>query len=1008
MASGLLGIGISGLQVNQAALTTTGHNITNANTEGYSRQRIVAEANNPIYKGAGYFGTGANLQSIERIANEFLNKQLRMDTSAYNSLESYTSKISQLDNMIANPASGLVPSLDEFFTALQSASSDPTSLPARQLVINQAESLSTRFNSIYAQLDNINEQINQETTTYTADLNALLEGVAEINQQIHNSQITNGIPVNDFLDRRDELIREISEIVQVNTVEQPGGMVDLFMGGQALVLGVDASRLEVIPGQTDPGRVDVVLRSSHNDFIVTNNLGGGKLGGLIDFRSVILDEAYNTVGKIALGVSEAFNAQQANGLDLNGEYGQELFSNINDPSLIYSRVVMGSYNAQPSDQVVAVTIDNSDELTSSDYMVRFTDTSGNAYEVLRISDQSVVTGGSLSSARPETISVDGFTVHIQSGTFSQGDIMRIQPTRTAGREISVNPIQPESLAFAAPVTINTPLGNTGSGVASEVDMLGIIDPSTGARLPLFTDSNNLSPPLVIRFTSPTTYDVLDNSDPSNPKPLQPPINDQMYVPGLNNSIFASEPGQTLMVSDGFNAGRLTGTITSVPPDPIPANAYIAETMNLTYTDPATGLRTTYPSVSIPAGASAEQIAQTLSMQTGLNAQASTYMELQLTDDGAGQPLQLTLNGIDLTATAPPSPVTPDYIANAINNDASLQSQGIRAVSDGSTIKVFSASGGDFNLLVTGDATDSVVVKGDAGAELQSTTDVTSGVNFDVGAPTSFTIDIGGGPRTINLSGQFSDQQSVVNYLQSQINSAFNSPSVIEVSAGPNGTIEFSTFNTSHNATLAIGGVTNDVLGLASAAAAGTVTPNDMVTVLGVGAGISRAITVGGEVSVTLDEGFTLSSNAVGQGNVFSSQSQAASNYFGFNFSISGYPDTGDTFELGFNSNGVSDNRNAVKMLALQETGSLNDGTSFSDSYGELVSKIGSLASQALINRDASAAILEQSQGLRDSISGVNLDEEAANLIKYEMAYTASSRVISVAQDIIDALFEALR
>jgi len=1008
MSSDLLSIGVSGLNYNQAALTTTGNNITNAATDGYTRQRVNAEANPSIQKGPNYFGTGVSIESVQRIADEFVNKQLNMDTSAFNQLQSYTDKISQIDSLITDPNAGLMAGVDGFFSALQNASNDPSSLPARQLVLSQSKMVTDRFNSINASFEDINNQINSESRSMVQDLNTMAQSVASINTNLMgtgNSQDQ----INDLLDKRDALIKKMSEIADLSVVKQGNGAVNIFVGGSnALVMGSVANQYQVVPGQTDPERMDISLVSKTSNVVITDKISGGKLGGLMNFRSTVLDKAMNDVGRLALNLSDAMNTQQQSGIDLNGNYGADLFSDFNDASSSASRVALDKNNTAPTNQDIGVSISDTTQLTDSDYLLSFTGNNGGSYELKRLSDSVVVASGTVTSARPMVIKADGFQINLNHGTFSPNDKVRIQPTRHAARDIDTQNIKPQSLAFAAPVVTQNSLGNTGTGAASPANVLNLIDPATGERLPLFQNAGQLSPPLIVHFTSPTTYDILDNSDPANPKNLDPPITNQLFIPGQSNTIFATEPGQHVMVSDGFNAGRIANNVVTIPPGSQPKNAYIAETLNFNYVDPTTGKTNTFTPLTINAGTSAKDIAATLSSRQGISARASTYAELKINDNGAGQPLKVLLNGVDLTATAPPSPVTPDYLATAINADASLQANGISAISNGTTIKIFSSSGVDFNLQVSGDATDTVAVKGDQGATLGSTKDISNGVDFNAGSPTHFTLDTGSGARTINLAGTFTDRQSAIDYIQSQVNAAFNSPSKVRVEADANGTIKFVTADTSQNATLAIGGVTNDVLGLASAALAGTVSPTDIVTVPGAGAGVVNALTVGGKVSVTLDKGYSMTTNAIGQGNLFSAQSQATSNYQGFTFDISGQPASGDEFLVNYNSDGVSDNRNALSMVGIQEKNLVSGSQTLSDGYGQLVADIGTLASQGNINKDASQAVLNQTQALRDSVSGVNMDEEAANLVKYEQAYTACSRVVTSAQKMLDALFAAMQ
>src|SRR5690606_24241447 len=109
------------------------------------------------------------------------------------------------------------------------------------------------------------------------------------------------------------------------------------------------------------------------------------------------------------------------------------------------------------------------------------------------------------------------------------------PTANGARDIKTQLSRPEDLAFAVAIRTNTSSGNSGNGVISGGEILGLVD-ANGNRLPAFATAGQLSPPVIIRFTSATTYDVLDNSDPANPKHLNPPMRDQVFIPGVDNPI----------------------------------------------------------------------------------------------------------------------------------------------------------------------------------------------------------------------------------------------------------------------------------------------------------------------------------------------------------------------------------------------------------------------------------------------------------------------------------------
>src|SRR5262245_727011 len=149
----LINIGISGLRTTQAALATTGHNITNANTPGFSRQRVDIVPQAPQQLGVGYLGAGASLQSISRVVSDYAISQVRNDTALSSEVESFLSQVSPVDSLLANESTGLVPALESFFGSMEAASSDPSSLPARQLVLSETSKLADRFHAMFDRLE---------------------------------------------------------------------------------------------------------------------------------------------------------------------------------------------------------------------------------------------------------------------------------------------------------------------------------------------------------------------------------------------------------------------------------------------------------------------------------------------------------------------------------------------------------------------------------------------------------------------------------------------------------------------------------------------------------------------------------------------------------------------------------------------------------------------------------------------------------------------------------------
>jgi len=807
------------------------------------------------------------------------------------------------------------------------------------------------------------------------------------------------------------------------------------------------------------------------------------------------------------------------------------------------RAVANANNLPPADRVMGVEITDPSLLSNSDYELKLSGSGPDRYDLVRLSDDRVVQSGGLSAARPTAIEYESFSIHLEEGTFQDGDRFTIMPSRFSARGVEVIATTPEVLAFAQPISTENSLSNTGSGQISQGDVIQTTDPVTGELLPAFANLGSLAPPLMVRFTSPTSYDVLDITDPANPKSLQPPLENRVFIPGQTNEILPSMPGQTLVHSDGFNAGRIprasemiTGALGSEAP-----NSYQQENITISYTDPITGTVSSQPMIQHQQGGTAEQLALTLSSYDGVTASAFTQTQIRVVDDGTGVDFQLHLNGVDLVTelavslapAALPSPLTNDLIAQAINESGRLAAQGIVAISDGDSITITARSGADLSFQVEGDAvTDFIQIKGDDQPAQLGTEDLRNGVNLAAAGPNSFQVDIFDGPanisnpKTVEIEGAFVDGDSLVNYLQGEVDKAYGVAGKVFVSLNIDGSIQFTSANNSPLSRIEISGPLGaDPLGLTVAASQGPIGTEDTVMLDGPGAnalqtgsdvslgttfvgpagsnsfsidifdgpsgisnpqmidpvgtfvdgaslvtylqgeldaaygtpgtvtvsqridgtlsftsaslssasqmqltavvgadplGLATAVaqgvvtttnnvnsaTIGGSLSVVLEEHFSLSSSAVAAGNLFTPEPEASEYFIGYSFSIAGNPDDGDEFTVNYNADGVSDNRNALKFVDIETRKLIDGNVSLQESYGDLVEFIGTTSSGARINQTAANEILNQSKDLRSSLSGVNLDEEASNLIQYELTYNASARVISIARDLFDTLLAA--
>jgi flagellar hook-associated protein 1 FlgK len=321
MGTGLLSSAISGMQGAQIALQTAQHNITNQNTPGFNRQRIVQSSNVAMLTGAGFIGQGSHVSTVERMYDGFLSNQVNRAQTTSSELEMYYAQISQIDNMLADPNSGLSPALQDFFRGVQQVAANPAQLPSRQAMLSSAESLVARFKGLEDRLRQMYDDVNGQLSTEVSTVNSYATQIAELNQSIVIAQSSINQPANDLLDQRDQLVSELNKLIKVTTITNTDGSFNVFIGtGQQLVVGTQVLSMAARPSSADPTKFAVGLVSAGSFQELPESLiTGGSIGGLLKFRSESLDRAKNDLGRNAASLALTFNAQHALGQDLLGQ-----------------------------------------------------------------------------------------------------------------------------------------------------------------------------------------------------------------------------------------------------------------------------------------------------------------------------------------------------------------------------------------------------------------------------------------------------------------------------------------------------------------------------------------------------------------------------------------------------------------------------------------------------------------------------------------------------------------
>ena len=441
-----LGIGTTALSALQRAISTTGQNIANVNTDGYSRQSVSFSARPAQDIGAGYLGSGVQVTSIDRAYNQFLANDVQQRTASSGYYSLYANAAERVDSMLGDPSTSITQAMDSFFASAEAVANSPTSLPERQVMLSNAETLVQRFDYIVGRVDDVTKEMNSQIAGAVSEINQLAGGIATLNEEIAKvSGRTGGLP-NDLLDQRDALIVQLSSLVDTKTVAQDDGSLNVFIGrGQPLVTG---SVTETLASQTDPdlGSTSIVTLSAFvaGSSDVSDFLTGGKLGAALTVTDEVVNPTRRELNLLAVGFAETVNAIQEGGDDLQGVNGTALFTETE--GVVKTAPSVDDSTANSGNAAVTFTVTDAKLLTGDSYRVDYTAAGVN---LRNLTTDAVTTLG----ASPAT--VDGvqitYTAQVATGGAgaNQGDAFIVDPVFQASRFLEVKIDDPAKIAAAS-------------------------------------------------------------------------------------------------------------------------------------------------------------------------------------------------------------------------------------------------------------------------------------------------------------------------------------------------------------------------------------------------------------------------------------------------------------------------------------------------------------------------------------------------------------------------------
>ncbi|MBV1776458.1 flagellar hook-associated protein FlgK [Burkholderiaceae bacterium DAT-1] len=1059
MSTSVYGVAVTGLAAAEIGLSTTSHNIANAHTAGYNRQTIVQKTQMADPTGSGFLGRGVDVATVARVYNQYMSQQVNSAHAQNSFYTELNQHIGAINNMMADPNVGFSPTLQSFFSGVQAVSANPSSIPARQSLMGNAQTMISNMQTLDTQFNLMNTQLNDNLTATVGKINSISAQIANLNVAILTAEgAAGGQPSNDLLDERDNLVTEMNKLVNANVIRQGDGTYNIFIGnGQSLVVGAQAFTLGTVFSNSDAGELTVAYQQFGNTAHIPDaQLTGGTLGALLQFRTQMLEATRNQIGLVAMNIAVNINQLSRQGQDLRGNNGGNFFQipqeridtqTFNTPSglatftaenLGETPYVASDYNisfdgtnysiTQLSDgktsalfdttqmhagvtafgiqfkmqtvgadfaagQQIGVTfkpaasavLPNSENKGDGKLQVAIADTSalsGDDYTffVTTVGDATLVppvpptytlnrsdgaaswtsndlVNWTVSGTNIKVTQPDGLEFQQLAGAFQTGDQYLIQPTRQTVMQMGLAITEAAQIAAALPMT--------GSSDVVTVASNAVVGNKSAATISTLSSAVSgqggvAALPVTIKFNDylqaiPNGPDV-DIVDARSQTVLATSVAYTPGVPIIYQGRTVAQPGAnpgpgaiTYNLLNSQTGAVIGNNLPYTSGNAITYNGWSVAVSGYPKPDDAFAVQPTTNSgnAKVSPGAVTSTSYQFYTLTGTANSAAAT---VAVTGNG---PLQ---NGTKTMNSVIEFPFQVQFIDPGNGNPPTTFN--IVNVMNGNVVAANQAINGQPNITYLG---ASVAVPSPLGALQPPVSLPLYQIFEDQGTAGSPAPGMALGKPQV-----FSGQPITVDGWTATITGTPESGESFQIEELAQGTAT------------GIGTVAN------------TMTQNNPA--------IRRPI----EINFVTPTSYQIKDPTNGQilqlarPNNFVPGNQIS--YNGWTAQVTGVPAAGDSFLVSPNTGGVSDNRNAVAIGQLQTTKTMLGHTaSYQSAYSQWVAQVGVMSNQVKVNQSTQAAMLQQITQQQQSMSGVNLDEEASNLIIYQQAYQASSKVIQVAQ-----------
>ena len=955
----LVTMGANAAQIYRVALSTVSNNIANVGNDIYSRQQTILTAGAPAKVGVINIGTGANLDYIYRSYNEFIESSLRNSNSAVKTQDTLINYTSRIVDIMASDQGNLINAIDDFYSSLNRLELDPANIGNRNELLSSGQYLASRVNELATEVANIRADSQGEIEKNIVSINKIAESLFNVNQELNrNTSIKLQSP--SMLDQRDNLLSQLSDYVDLNVTENENGTVVVRISGPA-----NRSTLVDTVRQRQLGIQKHSLNSNVQGLVVDTYSSptfigipkSGVLAGLMQLDNEVTQRLTDELNIFAKNFVESINAHHRSGLDLTNNLGQDMFQIA--PNYIVKN--MGGV----TDDSFLITGMPTEEINP--FSIKAADK--NYWEIKDLMTDSIAVVKSKMTDNRQFIDYKGLSVQLPPA-ISEGAVYLVSREKEAAQELVFNLDDPRKIAAAARLHVKESSTNSDrievsinySGNRAEVPVLKGLDVRDleGRNVLQTVRTNGTDPSLSV----PPQFGDFNFT-------LMGSLEEALNIQVLNNDFIK------LAGSEALTGNQLTDIINSkiygnkrfvdASADPFPGkDLYIGAKANFELLTERANAQVTGGRIS--AGA------------IKLNGHDLTQLDLQISDTNH-----------------------PKAIASWINANSTANNLGVSA-SAINKIRV-EPEGIDFtkNLSLNGTAINQSIDLKDLVRNINTKTDQT-GVRAYLNNEQKLilTNDFGQEGASIEVSGSaLGIAQSI---FTGQIE--FKSSEEINFTLGANGSsIDFAR------------------IGLPITVSGTNATDNSLHFYVANSAG---AMEVGMKVGRSLpppepqvESPFTLEFVEDNGGLCYQIKDTATCTtvleqvyvpateiLFGkleIKFDID--PKAGDLFTFSKNVDAFGDNRN-LRMLSATENEEIYNGFSARTYYSNMVNKVGSVVDLAKLNKDAADILYDENRVKKSSLSGVNLDQEAAELMRYQQAFQASAQLIQVSTKLFDAIISA--